>query len=156
MAEAVENSTSRMTGADLAAIAIYLKDQAVPPRELPPALAAGDPRMIAGAATYRTNCVACHGWDGKGTAHLFPPLAGNAIVQQSSSETLARVVLAGARAAATREAPTAPAMPSFAWRLKDGEVADLLTYIRNAFGNAAAPVTPDSVGALRARLRSGI
>jgi mono/diheme cytochrome c family protein len=155
MAEAVENSTSKMTSADLTAIAVYLKDQTAPPRALPAALAANDTRMKSGAAVYQANCAACHGGDGKGQSHLFPPLARNAIVQQSSAETLARVVLAGARAAQTREAPTAPAMPSFAWRLNDSQVADLLTYIRNNWGNAAAPVTADSVAALRARLRGG-
>ena len=155
MAEAVENSTSKMTNADLAAIAVYLKDQAASPREIPPAIAATEPQMKSGAAVYQANCVGCHGWDGKGEGHVFPPLAGNAIVQQDSVETLARVVLAGARAAQTREAPTGPAMPSFAWRLNDGEVADMLTYIRNSWGNAAAPVSADTIAKIRTRLRSG-
>ena len=46
-------------------------------------------------------------------------------------------------------------MPSFAWRLNDAQVADLLTYVRNSWGNGAAPVSADSVGKIRARLRDG-
>jgi mono/diheme cytochrome c family protein len=156
MAEAVENSTSRITDPDLAAIAAYLKKVPASPRASPAApIATSDPRMRAGAAAYEANCTACHGGDGKGEGLLFPPLARNAVVQQDSAETLVRVVLAGARAAQTKEAPTAPAMPSFAWRLNDQRVADLLTYVRNAWGNAAAPVSAHAVTTIRARLRSG-
>jgi mono/diheme cytochrome c family protein len=156
MAEAIENSTSKMTNADLNAIAVYLKDQAASPGPASgPALAKNDPRMIAGAAVYQANCVGCHGWKGEGQGLIFPPLARNAAVRQASIETLTRVVLAGARAVQTREAPTAPAMPSFAWKLNDAQVADVLTYIRNNWGNAAAPVSADSVGAIRTRLRGG-
>ncbi len=155
MAEVIENSTTHMTNADLTAIAAYLKDQAVPPRPAPTALAASDPRMKSGAAVYQANCVGCHGWDGKGESRLFPPLAGNIAVRQQSAESLIRVVLEGARAVQTKEAPTASAMPSFAWRLNDRQVADLLTYVRNNWGNTGSAVTPESVGTIRARLRNG-
>jgi len=67
------------------------------------------------------------------------------VVQQQSADSLIRVVLAGTQSAQTARAPTAAAMPSFAWRLNDVEVAAVLTYIRNAWGNAAAPVSPDAV-----------
>ncbi len=156
MAEAIENSTSHMTDADLNAIAVYLKEQAAPPEPAAgSALAQNDPRMMAGKATYQAVCVGCHGWDGAGQGLVFPPLARVSVVQQGSAESLVRVVLAGARAAQTKDAPTASAMPSFAWRLDDRQVADVLTYIRNSWGNPAAPVTPETVGAIRGRLRSG-
>jgi len=104
---------------------------------------------------YRNNCTGCHGADGKGEKLIFPPLAGNAVLIQSSAESLTRVVLAGAQAAGTKAAPTAPSMPSFAWKLDDTQMADLLTYIRNSWGNVAAPVSADSVGKIRANLRGG-
>jgi len=156
MAEVVENSTSQMTDADLRAIAVYLKDQpassgarqasALPPR---------GPAMRAGAKLFQDNCVGCHGWDGKGENLIFPPLAGNAILLQSSAESLTRVVLEGAQSAGTKAAPTAPAMPSFAWKLNDQQIGDLLTYIRNSWGNAAAPVSAESVGKIRTKLHGG-
>jgi len=40
-------------------------------------------------------------------------------------------------------------MPSFGYRLSDAEVADVVTYVRNAWGNAAAPVSAETVKALR-------
>jgi mono/diheme cytochrome c family protein len=155
MAEAVENSTSHMADADLAAIATYLKDGRASSPPVPVQITADDPHRKAGSMIYEDNCAACHGRDGKGEGRLFPPLARNAIVQQASVETLARVVLAGARAAQTKGAPTAPAMPSFAWRLDDQQVADVLTYIRSNWGNNAAPVSAASIGGSRSRLRSG-
>jgi mono/diheme cytochrome c family protein len=154
MVEVVENSTSQMTEADLKAIAVYLKDQpSSASTQLAGPLSAGDPAMQAGGKLYLDNCVGCHGWDGKGEKLIFPPLAGNAILLQSSAESLTRVVLEGAQAAGTQTAPTAPAMPSFAWKLDDDEVAALLTYIRNSWGNDAAPVSASTVAKIRTNLR---
>jgi mono/diheme cytochrome c family protein len=99
--------------------------------------------------------VACHGANGKGEAQMFPPLAGNPVLLQSSSENLIRVVLAGAQAVSTPAAPTGPSMPSFAWKLNDAQLADLLTYDRNNWGNQAPPVSPDIVTKIRATLKSG-
>jgi len=156
MVEVVEHSTSQMTDADLGAIAVYLKDQpAAEEVRTASAPAPGDPAMQAGAALYQNNCTGCHGADGKGERLIFPPLAGNAILIQPSAESLIRVVLEGAQAAGTKSAPTSPSMPSFAWKLNDAQVADLLTYIRNSWGNAAAPVSAESVGKIRASLRGG-
>ena len=85
---------------------------------------------------------------------IFPPLAGNPVVQQAGADTLIRVVLAGTQAAQTERAPTAAAMPSFAWRLNDAEVADVLTYIRNSWGNAGQR-RPGRGDESRAVLRGG-
>ena len=51
------------------------------------------------------------------------------------------MVIEGAQGAAIEQAPTAPAMPSFGWRLSDAQVAAVLTYIRNSWGDAAPAVT---------------
>jgi mono/diheme cytochrome c family protein len=154
MAEVVTNSTAKMTDADLRAIAVYLKDL---PGEAPKAtpVAAGDPGMKAGAAVYADNCSACHGLKGEGQPRLFPQLAGNALTLQADATSLIRVVLAGSQGVGTQAAPTTPAMPSLAWRLNDAQVADVLTYVRNTWGNAAPPVAPGAVGKLRKALKSG-
>jgi mono/diheme cytochrome c family protein len=61
--------------------------------------------------------------------------------------------LIGNRAVATSAAPTAPAMPAFGWNLNDTEIADVLTYVRNTWGNAASAVQPEDVTKLRGRLQ---
>ena len=111
-----------------------------------------DARMKAGAAIYRDNCQACHGANGEGESIIFPPFTGNPIISQSSAETLVRVVLAGTQSANTPGAPTQPAMPSFAWRLNDGQVADVLTYIRGSWGKAG-PVSTGTVNQMRSTLQ---
>jgi mono/diheme cytochrome c family protein len=151
MAEAVENSTSKMTDADLKAVAIYLKSLGSDAAVAAPAKP-DQARMVTGEAIYRDNCSACHGGDGAGAGALFPPLAGNSIVAQGSTETLSRLVLAGSQAVHTANAPTTPAMPSLAWRLKDQEIADVLTYVRNSWGNAAPAVSSDDVATVRQEL----
>ncbi|CDX54410.1 Gluconate 2-dehydrogenase cytochrome c subunit [Mesorhizobium plurifarium] len=151
MAEAVENSTSKMTDADLKAVTVYLKSLGSDTGASQPAKP-DQARMVTGEAIYRDNCSACHGGDGAGAGALFPSLAGNALVAQGSSETLSRLVLAGSQAVHTTHAPTSPAMPSLAWRLKDREIADVLTYIRNSWGNAAPVVSADDVASVRKEL----
>jgi mono/diheme cytochrome c family protein len=153
MAEAVTNSTSQMTDADLLAIATYLKDRAPRSASAVTALAPGDSRMVAGKAIYEDRCGACHVYSGAGVPTLFPRLAGAPLVQSIDPTSLIRVVLIGTRAVATSAAPTAPAMPAFGWNLNDTEIADVLTYVRNTWGNAASAVQPEDVSKLRRRLQ---
>jgi mono/diheme cytochrome c family protein len=153
MAEAVVHSTSKMTEADVAAIATYLKDSGAPaPTSNPAAVASGDRAMRTGLAIYKDSCAACHKDSGLGETDLFPRLAGSALVQSDDATTLLRVVLQGSRAVSTPSRPTAPAMPAFDWRLNDAQVAAVLTYIRNSWGNAAMPVAADAAASARAEL----
>jgi mono/diheme cytochrome c family protein len=80
---------------------------------------------------------------------MFPSFNGFAAVQQNDATSLLRVVLRGARSVATDGAPTAPAMPSFQWILKDDDVAAVLTYIRNSWGNSAPAISADEVAKAR-------
>ena len=152
MAEAVTHSTSHMKDADIAAIATYLLGTGKGATDKPTPVAADDPSMKAGAAIYKDACAPCHRDNGQGDAQLFPRLAGSPLVQSDDPTTLGRVVLEGSRAVATASAPTAPAMPAFDWRLNDDQVAAVLTYIRNHWGNAAPAVTAATISKQRASL----
>jgi mono/diheme cytochrome c family protein len=153
MADAVSHSTSKMTDADLTAIATYLKDSGAGRSEpKPTAVASDDKAMRAGAAIYKDSCAPCHKDSGDGESHLFPRLSGSALIQSADPTTLVRVVLQGSRAVATSSMPTAPAMPAFDWRLDDAQVAAVLTYVRNNWGNAATPVSASSIASQRAAL----
>jgi mono/diheme cytochrome c family protein len=153
MAEAVSHSTSRMSDEDMLAIATYLKDSGEGGTSTrPEPVAANDYAMRAGAAIYKDSCAACHRDSGEGEVNLFPRLAGSALVQSDDPTTLTHVVLQGTRAVSTSGAPTAPAMPAFDWRLDDTQVAAVLTYIRNTWGNAAGSVSASAVASQRASL----
>jgi mono/diheme cytochrome c family protein len=101
--------------------------------------------MKLGAKIYLDECSGCHAADGKGTERLFTALNGSAAVQQTDPSSLMHVVLRGARSVGTDKAPTAPAMPEFGWLLNDDQVAAVLTYIRNSWGNAAPAVSAGEV-----------
>jgi mono/diheme cytochrome c family protein len=152
MSETLNLSTSEMSDADLEAVAVYLKDQA----GLTRSVASVDPPdravMKSGAQIYADECSGCHAPDGKGIAGIFPSLSGSSTVQQSDPTTLLHIVLRGARSVGTGPAPTAPAMPQFGWLLTDDQVAALLTYIRNSWGNSAPVVTAGEVGKTRRML----
>jgi mono/diheme cytochrome c family protein len=148
MAEAVDLSTSKMTDNDVTAIATYLKS--LPGQGPAPAPVSGSaPEMTAGGAIYRDQCSACHGLDGKGIDRLFPAVANSSMARADDPTSVVRIVLRGARSVSTEKEPTAPGMPSYGWQLNDSQVADVLTYIRNSWGNAAPAVSPGEVTRLR-------
>jgi mono/diheme cytochrome c family protein len=144
MAETIHMSTSQMRDDDVKAIAIYLKDQHsqnVSSNESAPDQAI----MKAGAQIYADECSGCHTPNGKGVPGLFPSLSGTPMVQQRDATTFIRVVLRGALSVATKRAPTGPEMPAFGWVLNDDQVADVITYIRNAWGNSGGAVDADTI-----------
>jgi mono/diheme cytochrome c family protein len=149
MAEVVADSTSHMSDADLKAMAVYLKDQPAAAGAAPAALATTDATMVSGQRLYEVSCAACHTASGQGIAGLFPALAGSPVVQSADAATLIDVVLNGGHAVATAGAMTAPGMPAFGWQLSDDQVAAIVTFVRNSWGNAAAPVDAAAVSSAR-------
>ncbi len=117
--------------------------------ELQGAPAAAPGAAIDGAAVYAARCVACHQANGAGLPGVFPPLAASEWVTGKES-TLAAVVLHGIEGPLTVKGSTYNgAMPAFAAQLGDAELAALLTHIRSQWGNTAAPVTAETVAAVR-------
>ena len=150
MGEVVGYSSSQMSDADLSAIAVYLADQPASP--MPDVRPVGDAQLSQGRAIWQDTCSACHREEGAGVPRYFPPLKGNANLQQRDPTTVLHYILAGARHAPTAKAPTPLSMPSFAWKLDDGQIAAVATYARNSWGNAAPAVTASQVADLRRRL----
>jgi len=152
MAEVVLHSTQHLSDADLGAMAVFLKS--LPPvavRGAPAAAgaSASSPVFSAGAKLYEKNCAQCHGEQGQGVPGAYPPLAGNRAVTMASSANLVQVVLNGGYAPATAGNPRPYGMPPFVLVLNDSELAALLTYLRSAWGNRAAEVTPTEVQRMR-------
>ena len=145
MGEEVELSSSKISDEDLKAIAAYLKDQSAPESAAPRTVDAANPMMAAGRAIYRDQCAACHELDGSGVPDLFPALRAAPSVRAEDPASLIRVLIDGAKTASTDKAPTGPGMPSYAWQLNDSQMAAVLTYVRNSWGNAAAPVAESAI-----------
>jgi len=153
MADVVVNSTSKMSDADVRAIAVYLKDLPAGPPE-PAVTPPPDATMKAGAAVYAHACIACHEADGSGAPRIYPPLPGNALLQSANPSSTLRIILDGAQTVTTSRAPNTGSMPDYA-KLSDQEIADVTNYIRNSWGNAAPLVTPEEVAKARKKRAAG-
>ena len=82
-------------------------------------------------------------------ATYIPPLAGNPVVLDSDPSSLINLVLNGAEPLVVKGTPDAYRMPQYRVQLTDDEIAQVLTFVRSAWGNGAAAVTADQVKALR-------
>lgn len=150
MAEVVLHSTQHLSDADLGAMAVFLK--ALPPTAeapSPPGATADAAPARAGAKLYEQHCVQCHGEQGRGVPGAYPPLAGNRAVTMASTANLVQVVLNGGYAPATAGNPRPFGMPPFVLVLNDTELAELLTYLRSAWGHQASAVTPTEINRMR-------
>jgi mono/diheme cytochrome c family protein len=153
VAEYLKTGRNKFSGATgLMAIATYLKD--MPGQDEASASTPGQAEMKAGQAIYEDSCAACHQASGEGVAHMFPPLKADAVAQQANASTVVRIILEGAMTAPTAARPTPSAMPAFAWKLDDAQAAAVATYVRNAWGNKAAPVTAGAVADMRKAIDS--
>ncbi len=83
----------------------------------------------------------------------YVPLAGNRAVMLASPANLVHVVLGGAFAATTAGNPRPFGMPPFATVLADEDIAAVLSYIRNAWGNRASAVQPQDINRYRSSAR---
>jgi len=86
------------------------------------------------------SCGSCHGKDGNGIPPVFPPLAGSEWVN-GDKELLAKIALHGISGPITvkgKKYDGSVPMPGFAFRTENKEIADLLTYLINSFGNIPA------------------
>ena len=108
--------------------------------------------MRRGEAIYSDACASCHLDNGVGQSKLFPPLGKDAMLQQPDPTGLEHLILAGTRIGVSASRPSPLGMPSFAWKLTDQEIADVSTFIRNSWGNQAAPVAASGVADLRKKL----
>jgi mono/diheme cytochrome c family protein len=99
-------------------------------------------------------CVTCHQPNGQGVPGVFPPLAGSEWAQGSADRVI-RIVLFGLQGpvhvrGADFGAAVMPAFgPTGTFGWSDEKIADVLTYVRQEWGNKAAPITPEQVAAIR-------
>ncbi len=116
--------------------------------------ASGPPKpvdpLVRGEKLFTGNCTSCHGVNGLGQPGVYPPLAGSEWVLEHP-DRIRRILLHGLEGPVTvRGAMFNNAMPAFGVKLKDEQIAAVLTYVRHAWGNNAGPITPEEVAAARA------
>jgi mono/diheme cytochrome c family protein len=138
-----------MSDDDINAMAGYLKS--LPPTRAmaapaPPATGDSYARVMeTGGRLYAKYCADCHGANGAGAPPAYPPLAGNHSLAMDSPVNPIRVVLNGGFPPGTAGNPRPYGMPPFRLALNGDEVAAVVTYVRNSWGNSAGLVSPVEV-----------
>ena len=107
--------------------------------------------LASGKPLYAQYCLACHQADGGGVDRMNAPLTKTSWVLGDKSR-LVGVLLNGMQGVEIDGERYANVMPAFDY-LTDQQLADVLTYVRNSFGNKATAVSAAEVKAVRATAR---
>ncbi len=100
-------------------------------------------RIKAGEAVFVNNCQACHQPNGEGVADAFPPLAGSDYLNADKIRAIATVTGGRSGKLTVNGKVIDGVMP--AWDLPDEDIANVLTYAYNSWGNSGQEVTPQEV-----------
>jgi nitrite reductase (NO-forming) / hydroxylamine reductase len=107
-------------------------------------------QLKAGEETYKFACSACHQPNGQGLAGAFPPLAGSDYLLKDKTRAIATVVHGKTGPVVVNKTKFDGVMPPMP-QLSDVEIANVLTYVANAWGNKGWQVSATDVKAMRAR-----
>jgi mono/diheme cytochrome c family protein len=156
MAEVIHGSLQYLQDDDAHAMASYLASlpqQIAPPQPAQDRIGKEEKRAILelGQSLYEDRCASCHQAKGEGVRGVYPRLAGNHALSSAVAGNAIRVVLYGGFPPSTAGNPRPYGMPPFAPTMSDEEVAAVISYVRNAWGNQAGIVTAAEVNRYRTR-----
>lgn len=103
-------------------------------------------RIAAGKRLF-TACAACHQPTGMGVPNVFPPLAGSDFLNADKARAIRTVIHGRQGEVVVNGLKFNNSMPPFP--LSDQDIANVLTYVYNSFGNSGIEVTPEEVKAQR-------
>src|SRR5258708_4598888 len=107
--------------------------------------------MDSGKKVYNAICLACHQADGTGVPRMNPPLVKTSYINGSKTK-LIQIVLKGMNEEGDIDGQTYTGVMAPHSDLTDKQIADVLTYVRNSFGNKGTVVSAAEVKAVRAKL----
>jgi mono/diheme cytochrome c family protein len=111
--------------------------------------AAGEP--MPGQLLYNKHCLSCHQADGGGVPNMQPAIAGGTWVKGDARALAMFVMSGGFDSAARKDSDVGNVMPPFR-QLPDADLAAILTYIRQKFGDGGPPVSAAEVADARGSL----
>jgi len=155
MAIVVHDSLQHMTESDITAMATYLKSQAEEAEAPePPHFVVTDKQAEAlvarGEKLYEDRCADCHQRGGEGVPRIYPPLANNESIVMRYPINAIRVVVNGGFPPSTQDNPRPYGMPPFGQDLSDEDIAAVVSYVRQSWGNRAPAVSPAEIAGARA------
>jgi nitrite reductase (NO-forming)/hydroxylamine reductase len=105
-------------------------------------------RISHGEKLYVANCAACHQTNGKGLTGAFPPLVESDYIAESPMNAVAAVINGLSGKITVNGTNYTSVMPNLSY-LSDSDVADVVTYVINSFGNKGGEVNAAQVAAAR-------
>lgn len=125
------------------------------PHEVPAAvdkksteIAGADNPYGKGKSVFLQTCFACHQPNGQGLPNVFPPLAGSDYLMADKQRSIA-IVLRGCNGEVNVNGKKyVSSMPALSV-LSDKQIADVLTYVRNSWGNSGETISPEEVRTVR-------
>ena len=109
-------------------------------------------QTAAGEMLFKGTCSVCHQTTGQGLPNVFPPLAKSDFLMANKQRSI-EIVLKGLNGPVTVNGKTFNSVMPPMSQLRDDEVANILTYVRNAWGNKGEQVTAAEVTATRSKIK---
>ncbi len=134
---------------------VYLAEggaiQTVPAADKPelPTTMTKSEKLAFGDRLYKANCLACHQSEGQGIPAAFPPLAKSDFITVDDERTIGVVVNGLQGEITVNNHKFNSVMP--AMQLTDLEIASVLTFVKNSWGNTGGEITSDQVAKVRAK-----
>jgi mono/diheme cytochrome c family protein len=156
MGEAVDESFSRMTSADIHALANYVRSvPAIASSDLPATIAPPAPVSpkdgvatsdVLGKKIFQEACVSCHSWTGVSAITPYATIAGARAVNDPTATNVAQIVIAGTMRHTPQDILS---MPDFGSIYSDAEIAAVANYVTARFGSEKSAIAEKDVATLR-------
>jgi nitrite reductase (NO-forming) len=106
-------------------------------------------QIKAGEVLFKGTCSTCHQENGQGMAGVFPPLAGSDFLRKDPQRAIA-IALNGLSGPVTVNGKAFDSVMPPMSQLNDDEIANILTYVLNSWGNSGGAISSSQVKAVRA------
>jgi mono/diheme cytochrome c family protein len=155
MGEAVDQSFSLLTPADVKSVVAYLRSippiaSSEPATIAPPAPASprqgGETADTMGKRIFAGACAGCHGWTGVSAISPYATIAGARAVNDPDAINVAQIVISGTK---RHRPPGVISMPAFGDAYSDTEIASLVNFVTKRFGSAPSRISAKEVAELR-------
>jgi nitrite reductase (NO-forming) len=109
-------------------------------------------QIAAGESLFKGTCSVCHQPTGLGLPSVFPPLAKSDFLMSNKQRSI-EIVLKGLTGPVTVNGKQFNSVMPPMSQLRDDEIANILTYVRNTWGNTGEPVSAAEVTATRVKVK---
>ena len=131
---------------------VYLSDQAGPTLKVTEVQLNKEQQIEAGKTLYLGTCSTCHQLDGNGLPKAFPPLAKSDYLMADKKRSIEVVLNGMSGPVKVNGAEYNSVMPPWS-HMPDDAIANILTYVRNAFGNSGDPISTAEVLEVRQKTK---